>query len=107
MFEPNLDAFRDLRRERLEVLAVLVVDVGVRRHPDGVDDAVDDPPAAGFQSLLRCQQNLPSERVDGFVALDAAELCVAEPLIGEAGDEYPLENTPFNESITLVRMESR
>jgi len=43
VFEPNLDAFCDLRRERLEVLAVLVIDVGVRGHPDGVDDAVDDP----------------------------------------------------------------
>jgi len=53
VFEPNFDAFRDLRRERLEVLAVIVVDVGVRGHSDGVDDAVDDAPAANFQSLFR------------------------------------------------------
>jgi len=93
VFEPNLDAFCDLRRERLEVLAVLVIDVGVRGHPDGVDDAVDDPPAAGFQPLFRRQQNLASERVDRFVTLDAAEFRVAEPLIAEAGDEDPLQRT--------------
>jgi len=45
VFQPNFDALRDLRRERLEVLAVIVVDVGVRGHPDGVDDPVDDAPA--------------------------------------------------------------
>jgi len=90
VFKPNLDAFRDLRRERLEILAVLVVDLRARRHPDRVDDAVDDPPAAGFQPLFRRQQNLANERADCLVALDAAELRVAEPLIAEAGDENPL-----------------
>ena len=57
VFEPNLDAFRDLRRERPDGLAVIVVDVGVRSHPDGVDDAVDDPPAAGLQPLFRRQND--------------------------------------------------
>nr|WP_145973546.1 MULTISPECIES: hypothetical protein [unclassified Natrinema] len=56
MFEPNLNVFRDLHRERLEVLAVIVVDVGVRGLPDGDDDPVDDAPAAGFQPLFRRQQ---------------------------------------------------
>ncbi len=93
VFEPNLDAFRDLRRERLEVLAVIVVDAGVWGYPDGIDDTVDDPPAASFQSLFRRQQNLTSERVDCLVALDAAELRVAEPLIAEAGDENPLQRS--------------
>ncbi|ERG97373.1 MAG: hypothetical protein J07HQW2_03859 [Haloquadratum walsbyi J07HQW2] len=93
MFQPNLDVFRDLRRERLEVLAVLVVDVGVRVHPDGVDDPVDDAPAAGFQPLFRRQQNLASERVDRLVTLDTTELRVAEPLIAEAGDEDPLQRS--------------
>ena len=79
VFEPDLDLFRDCRRERLEVLAVIVVDVGVRGHPDGVDDAVDDPPAAGFQTLFRRQENLASECVDRFVTLDAAELRVLNP----------------------------
>ncbi len=76
VLEPNFDAFRDLRREGL---AVIVVDVGVRGHPDGVDDAVDDPPAAGFQTLFRRQENLASECVDRFVTLDAAELRVLNP----------------------------
>jgi hypothetical protein len=76
VLELNFDAFRDLRREGL---AVIVVDVGVRGHPDGVDDAVDDPPAAGFQTLFRRQENLASECVDRFVTLDAAELRVLNP----------------------------
>lgn len=104
VFEPNLDAFRDLRRERLEVLTVLVVDVGVRGQPDGVDDAVDDPPAAGFQLLFRRQQNLSSERINRLVALDAAELRVAEPLIAEAGNEDPLQRSrpPFEFSQAVL-----
>ena len=93
VFEANLDAFRDLRCERLEVLAVLVVDVGVRGHPDGVDDAVDDPPAASFQPLFRRQQNFASERVDRLVTLDTAEFRVAKSLIPEAGDEDPLQRS--------------
>ena len=93
VFKPNLDGLRDLCRERLEVLAILVVDVRIGRHPDGVDNAVDDAPTAGFQPLFRRQQNLASERVDCFVALDAAELRVAEPLIAEAGDEDPFQRS--------------
>ena len=93
VFEPNLDCIRNLRRERLEVLAAIIVDVGIWRYPDGVDDTVDNAPATGLQTLFRRQQNLASKRVDRLVALDTAELRVAEPLIAKAGDENPLQRT--------------
>ena len=93
VFEPNLDVLRDLCRERFEVLAVLVVDVRIRRHPDGVDDAVNDTPPTGLQALLRRQQNLASIRVDRLVALDPPEFRITEPLIPEAGDEDPLQRS--------------
>jgi hypothetical protein len=54
---------------------------------------VDDAPAAGFQLLFRRQQNFVSERIDCLVALDAAELRVAESLIAGAGDEDPLQRS--------------
>jgi len=62
-----------------------------RRHPQTVDDAVNDGPATGFEEFLRIEDDLPGERVDGLVDLDAAELRVAESLVAEAGDEDPLQ----------------
>ena len=53
VLESDVDAFRDFRRERVESLTLIIVDVGARCHPDGVDDTVDDTPATGLQALLR------------------------------------------------------
>jgi len=53
VFEPDLDVLRDLCRGCVEVLAVIVVNVRIRRHPDRVDNPVDDALAPGFQVLFR------------------------------------------------------
>jgi hypothetical protein len=52
VFEAYFDGIDDPCREYIEVFPSIVADVGVWRHLDGVDDTVDDAPAAGFQSLL-------------------------------------------------------
>jgi hypothetical protein len=50
---------------------------------------VDDTPAAGFEALLRRQQNLAREGIDRLVALDSSILRGVKALIPEAGDENP------------------
>lgn len=77
VFELNVDLLRDRRCERLEVPTVVVVaDVGVWRHPDRIDNPIDDAPAAGFQSLLRSQQDLAGERIDCLMTLNTPEFGV-------------------------------
>jgi len=89
-----------ISHKRREVLAVIVGDVGGRRHPDRVDDTVDHSPAVGFQTVFRCQQNLTSVGVDDLVALDTAELRVRKALVAKAGDEDPLQR--FRAAFELV-----
>ena len=55
VFESDIDGVRNLRRERLEIGPLGFVDAGIRRHPDRIHDAVDDPPSAVFQASLRGQ----------------------------------------------------
>jgi hypothetical protein len=51
VFKSDLDLAGDFCCERLKIF--LIVNVNIWCHSDGVDDAVDDAPAAGFQSLFR------------------------------------------------------
>src|SRR2546425_1211898 len=67
------------------VLADLLdwIRVGLGPQPDGIDDAVDDLIAVGFCDLHRADEDVPCERVNRLVALDAAEAGIRISLIAE------------------------
>src|SRR2546426_4632794 len=77
-----------------DVLADLLDRICVRGgpQPDGIDDAVDDLVAMGFGDLHRADEDVPCERVNRFVALDAAEAGIFISLISETCHNGPLEN---------------
>src|SRR5438132_4132527 len=52
-------------------------------QPDRIDDAVDDLVAVGFCDLHRADEDVPRERVNRLVALDAAEAGIRISLIAE------------------------